>query len=89
MKATNEGRRYEAQADGIVKKDSAGNYFEEYRWSNLILNDQKVALPPASLEFRQLLSLDPNYTPAPPNLSQVDPKLIGPITDFMTFHVDL
>ena len=89
MKGVNENWRYEIQADGVVKKDSAGAYFEEYRWSNMLSDDQPVVLTPASTEFRQQLSLDPNFNPAMPTLGQVDPKLIGPITDLMNFYVDL
>lgn len=89
MKGVNEDWKYEIQADGIVKKDSAGTFFEEYRWSNLISNHQKVALSSADIDFRQQLSLDLNRNPRFPNLSQVDPQLIGPITDLMTFYADL
>jgi hypothetical protein len=89
MKGINEDWHYEIQADGIVKKDSTGTYFEEYGWSNLISDHQKVALSPASLDFRQQLTLDSNHNPAFPNLSQVDSRLIGPITDLMAFYVDL
>jgi len=89
MKGSNESWHYEIQADGVVKKDTAGNYFEEYGWSNLVSDDQKVAVSPASLGFRQQVSLDPSRNPAIPNLSQVDTRLIGPITDFMTFYADL
>ena len=89
MKGINENWHYEIQADGIVKKDSAGTYFEEYGWLNLISDSQKAALSSASLDFRQQLTLDPNHKPAFPNLSQVDPRLIGPITDLMGFYVDL
>jgi hypothetical protein len=88
MKGVNESWHYEVEADGVVKKDAAGTYFEEYRWSNLVSNGQKVALS-ASSDFRQQVSLDPDRAPSMPNLSQVDPKLIGPITDFLTFYVDL
>jgi hypothetical protein len=89
MKGVNEDWHYEIQADGIVKKDSAGTYFEEYGWSNLISDNQKAALSPESLDFRQQITLDPNHNSAFPNLSQVDPRLVGPITDFMAFYVDL
>jgi hypothetical protein len=89
MKGVNENWHYEIQADGIVKKDSAGAYFEEYRWSKMLSDGQVAVLSPASMQFRQQLSLDPSFNPAMPNLSQVDPKLIGPITDLMTFYVDL
>ncbi len=89
MKAVNENWHYEIQADGIVKRDAAGTYFEEYAWSNLISDNQKAALSPASLAFRQQLTLDPNHNPAIPNFGEAEPKLIGPITDFMTFFVDV
>jgi len=48
-----------------------------------------VTLSHASLNFRQQLTLDPNHKPGLPNLAQVDGRLIGPITDFFTFYVDV
>jgi len=89
MKGVNEKWHYEIQVDGIVKKDSTGAYFEEYRWSNMLSDHQPVALSPASVEFRQQLSLDPDFHLMAPNLNHVDPKLIGPITDLMNFYADL
>lgn len=89
MRGINENWHYEIQADGIVKKDSEGTYFEEYGWSHFISDGQAVTLSPASLSFRQQLTLDPNQKPGLPNLAQVDPRLIGPITDFLTFYVDV
>jgi len=89
MKTINEAWRYEAQADGIVKKEADGSYFEEYAWSNFISNGQEITLSPSVLSFRQQVTLDPNGHPAFPNLSQADPHLVGPLTDFMTFYVDL
>jgi hypothetical protein len=89
MEGTNDSWHYTLQANGTVKKDRAGTFFEEYQWSGLRSNDQAVVLSPASLEFRQELTLDPNRKPAMPSLSQVDPRLIGPITDLMTFYIDL
>lgn len=89
MKAVNENWHYEIQANGIVKRDAAGTYFEEYAWSDLISDNQKAVLSPASLAFRQQLSLDPNHNPSIPNFGQAEPKLIGPVTDFMTFYVDV
>lgn len=32
MKGVNESWHYQVQADGIVRKDSDGTYFEECRW---------------------------------------------------------
>jgi hypothetical protein len=48
-----------------------------------------VALSPADSDFRQEVSLDPNRNPAVPNLSRIDRRLIGPVTDFLTFYADL
>ena len=89
MQGSNENENYEIQADGIVKKDSEGTYFEEYGWSHFISDGQAVTLSPAGLSFRQQLTLDPNHKPGLPNLAQVDRRLIGPITDFLTFYVDV
>ena len=89
MYATNEGSHYEIQASGQVKRDSAGLYFEEYTWSDFSFNGQQVSLSPAMRNFRQRVTLDPDGHIVPPNLGQVDPRIIGPLTDFMTFYVDL
>jgi len=71
-----------------VKKDSSG-YFEEYAWSRLISDGKEATLPPATVSFRQQLTLDPNHSPSFPNFSQVDLRLVGPITDLLTFYADL
>lgn len=90
MKGSNRGQSgtavYEAQATGIVKKNSDGKFIEEYTWSNLVVNGAAVALSPAATNFRQVLSLDTFM--GVPNLSQVIP-LLGPITDLLTFYSDL
>ncbi len=89
MTAVNDGRKYEAQATGIVKKDTDGAWIEEYGWSNVVFDGVPFALSAASNSFRQILSLDPAKTPALPNLATVQPALIGPITDLLTFYSDL
>src|SRR5580658_8176658 len=89
MKAVNENVHYEIQADGIVKKDSDGTYFEEYEWSKFVFNGQSVALSPSTLKFRQQLTLDSNHKNSFPNLSQADPRLVGPLTDMLTFYIDV
>jgi hypothetical protein len=90
MNGSNRGRTgtlvYEADAAGVVKKNAAGKFVEEYAWSNLVVNGAPVALSPAAAAFRQQLSLD--EFSGVPDLSQVIP-LIGPITDTLTFYVDL
>lgn len=79
---------YEATASGIVKRDSMGRFVEEYEWSDLILDGADVDLSSAGREVSQLLSLSPDYTLSVPDLSQVHPELIGPITDLLTFYAD-
>jgi hypothetical protein len=90
MKGSNRGRTgttvYEADATGVVKKNPAGKFVEEYAWSNLVVNGAPVALSPAAAAFRQQVSLDDFM--GVPDLSQVVP-LIGPITDTLTFYLDL
>jgi len=88
MKGNNDGWTYEVQATGVVKRDANGRFVEEYAWSDFKSN-ASMSLSPASLSFRQTLSLDPAIPPSVPNLSQVQPFLIGPITDMLTFYSDL
>jgi hypothetical protein len=88
MKGNNDSWTYEVQATGVVKRDANGRFVEEYAWSDFKSN-ASMSLSPASLSFRQTLSLDPAIPPAIPNLSQVQPFLIGPITDLLTFYSDL
>ena len=89
MNGVNESWHYTVVANGTVKKDGAGAYFEEYKWSGMETGGQAMALRADTDAFRQRLSLDPNQNPSIPDLSKVDPKLIGPVTDFMTFYADL
>jgi len=88
MTGDNDGWHYAADARGAVAQTN-GVFQEDFAWSNLVSNGQAQALPPAMAAWRQSLSLDPNRMPSPPDLSQVDPRLIGPVTDLMTFYVDL
>jgi hypothetical protein len=89
MNGVNEAWHYSIEADGVVKKDAGGAFYEEYRWSNMTSGGQAMALRPDADAFRQRITLDPNQMPSVPDLSEVDPKMIGPITDFMTFYADL
>jgi hypothetical protein len=89
MTGQNESWHYTIEAQGTVKKDASGAYFEEYRWANLVSDGQPAALSPGSDSFRERLSLDPDQIIAPPDLSNADPKLVGPAMDFMTFYDDL
>lgn len=89
MKGSNQGWEYTIHATDTVKQDSAGTFFEELAWSDLHSN-APMTLSPASLAFRQTLSLDGNgkYLTVP-NLQNLQPFLIGPITDTLTFYSDL
>jgi hypothetical protein len=93
MQASNEGHvrniRYKARVSGAVKKNVAGVFVEELAWSDLSVNGQPTALTPASEQFRETLSLAPDYSLSIPDLSQVQPILIGPITDLLAFYSDV
>jgi hypothetical protein len=89
MNGVNEAWHYSVEGKGVVKKDAAGAFFEEYQWGKMESDGQAMALRADSDAFRQRLSLDPNQIPSPPDVSKVDPKLIGPVMDFMTFYADL
>jgi hypothetical protein len=88
MKGINQDWRYQIDAIGVVKKDSAGRYFEEYGWSNFSSSRSGDSLPGASATFRQVVSLDPAYPPSIPDLRPML-LIVGPITDLLTFYADL
>jgi len=89
MEGNSHGWAYRIHADDRVKKDDAGVFYEEIAWSNLRSN-APMTLSASSLEFRQTLSLAPTskYL-AIPDLGKVQPSLIGPITDMLTFYSDV
>ena len=89
MTGSNRGWEYQIQSNNFVKQDEEGTFYEEIGWSNLRSN-APMTLSPSSLSFRQALSLAPTskYL-AIPNLSTVQPVLIGPITDMLTFYSDI
>lgn len=89
MKGVNEAWHYEIDAEGVVRKDAAGRFSEEYRWTHMTSDGQPASLLPSAADFRQRLTLDPEQNPSAPDLTKMDPKMIGPITDMMTFYVDL
>ena len=80
---------YAATARGVVKRNSAGIFYEEYEWFDIVWNGAPFELPAANREFRQLLSLAPNYTPTLPDFSRLHPRLVGPTADLMTFYSDV
>jgi len=80
---------YSADAIGAVGLDKAGRPNEQLGWSHLVANGKPVLLSPGSVAFRQTLSLTPGYWAPFPDLSRLDSSLVGPITDLLTFYVDL
>lgn len=89
MTGINENWHYTVRAEGTVKKNDRGGWFEEYRWTDMTSDGKPYTMTPAMADFRQKLSLDPKVSPSVPDLTKVDPSLIGPITDLMTFYVDM
>jgi hypothetical protein len=91
MKASNRDRvkttTYEADASGVVKKDAAGKFVEEFTWANFYFDNKPEALP-AAAAFRQYLSLTPGYRLSVPDLRPVL-RIVGPITDLLTFYADV
>jgi len=89
MEGSNQGWKYQIQATDRVKQDAAGSFYEEISWSDLHSN-APMTLSPSDLSFRQNLSLDGTgkYIGIP-DLSKVQPMLIGPITDTLTLYSDL
>lgn len=89
MTGNNDGWQYTIRATVTVKRDANDRYYEEIGWSNLTSNAQQT-LTPASLALRQTVSLDDATTYMKiPGLANVQPLLIGPITDTLTFYSDL
>jgi hypothetical protein len=89
MKTVNEGTHYRIRAEGAVGPDASGALAEKYTWTQMEFEGKPVALKPEMDSFRQSLTLTPEHPPMMPDLTKVDPRLIGPITDMMNFYVDL
>lgn len=81
--------KYSAEAEARVVLDADGKFYEEARWTRLEVNGKEVALDDATRNFQQRLSLDPGYEMPMPDVRGVNPMLMGPIFDLMTFYVDL
>lgn len=93
MTGVNQGRdstrTYTAESEAIVEREQDGTFFEDTRWIHLEVDGREVALDEKSLAFRQHLSLDPRHAMPFPDIRGVNPMLIGPVFDLMTFYVDL
>lgn len=80
---------YRAHAVSTVVQKPGAPVVEEVQWVLSETNGKEIRLPASVLELRQLLSLDPGFRQSIPDLSRYEPALYGPITDLMTFYVDL
>lgn len=56
MKALNEAWHYEINEDGVVKKDAAGRFFEDYAWTHMTSGGQPVSLAASAGDYRQKLT---------------------------------
>jgi hypothetical protein len=89
MHGSNRGWTYQVDATSQVLQNPAGDFYESIHWSNFHSNLNQT-LSQASLTLEQTLSLtDPQKYLAVPDLGKVQPMLIGPITDLLTFYSDL
>ena len=93
MLATNRDRSgtttYSAKASAVVKRDDTGRFFEEFQWSELVWNGTSFELPATNEPLRQFLSLSPERRPSLPDFSRVHPRLIGPMSDLLSFYADV
>lgn len=89
MKGRNNDRPFEARLTAVVKKDAGGRFVEEYAWSDLAWGGEAQPLTPSSRDFRVAVSLEGGEPFTFPDLSRVQPGLIGPVTDLLTFYSDL
>jgi len=80
---------YEARAEGAAHKDAAGIFVEDLSWTDLQINDEQMRLSAGSRAFHEPLSLAAGSKLTIPPLNKVQPDLIGPIADLLTFYADV
>jgi hypothetical protein len=85
----NSSTTYDARAIGVVERDSGGVLVERYAWFPAAVNDARPAPSLTEPRFRQTVSLALDHVLKVPDLRAVVPSLIGPVTDLLTFYVDL
>lgn len=96
MTGVNQGRsrtlNYAAEAEAKMQRDEQGRFVEEFRWTRLTVAGRDIPLDEPTMNFRQRLSLDGAVEMTPPPsqaIAGINPMLIGPVFDLMTFYVDL
>jgi hypothetical protein len=89
MKGRHNDRPFEVRLTAVVKKGADGRFVEEYAWSDLTWGGEAQPLTPSSRDFRRAVTLAGGEPFTFPDLSRVQPGLIGPVTDLLTFYSDL
>lgn len=89
MKGHNNDRPFEARMTSVVKRDADGRFVDEFAWSDLSWGGTAQPLTDASRDFRQTITLAGGVPFTMPDLSRIQPGLIGPVTDLLTFYADL
>ena len=89
MKGRNNNQTSQVRLTAGVTKRADGQFVEKYGWSDLVVDGVPQPLTPASREFRQVVTLAGGSPYRFPDLSRVQPGLIGPVTDLLTFYADL
>jgi hypothetical protein len=89
MKGRNNDRAYQVRLTAVVRSRADGHFVEEYGWPDLVVDGVVQPLTSASREFRQEVTLTGTSPFKFPDLSKVQPGLIGPVTDLLTFYADL
>jgi hypothetical protein len=89
MKGRNNNHTYQVRLTAGVTERADGQFVEEYGWTDLVVDGVPQPLTPASREFRQVVTLSGGSPYKFPDLSRVQPSLIGPVTDLLTFYADL
>ena len=89
MTARTNDSAYEVGLTATVMRDAAGRFVEEYAWSDLVIDGVARPLTPTSRQFRQAVALSGGAPFVFPDLSRLQPSLIGPVTDLLTFYADL
>ncbi len=89
MKGRNNDWTYQVRLTAVVKRRADGQFVEEYGWADFVSDGVPQPLTPASREFRQVVTLAGGSPFTTPDLSRVQPSLIGPVTDLLTFYADL
>jgi hypothetical protein len=77
--------RYRGAAVGFIVRDSLNRWAERLTWTRLDRNGAVMPLDPS--RARQTLTLEPGWQVLP-DLSRVEPGLIGPMLDLFTFYFD-